>query len=496
MTAKITGISVQDFKRVKLVEIQPCENGLTILGGRNAQGKSSVLDAIAYALGGEAFRPSDINNHDADGNARIRVEIDGLVVERAGKNGALKIIDSRGMRGNQTLLNEIVSRFALDLGTFMQANDTEKAKLLLKMFPQLEGALAKLKAKADAIRVQRADWNRDRKRMQAQFDAMPKEDAPTQEINVLVIQDQLGEANADRMKAMNEKVEINSLENQALAEDDKATQAENKERQLDKLLEEFETQQTAERQKLLGMIALLNQQLREFDEAAPGKRQEIKTARLKSKAEAEEHRAKAEALRKDAEERKTRNDAKLATLQGRIEELQAQARTATETNESVRRNKARESLYNEIQALDVNIAGYTRSLVEIEAARTALLQEAQLPLPELSITEDGKLLYRGQEWDCMSGSERLKVATAICMKAKPNCGFVLIDGLEAMDRETLEEFGKYLESQRMQGIGTIVGDNAATVIIEDGRVKGPVDEPTLEEEITRQLQGEAEDNNQ
>ena len=146
--------------------------------------------------------------------------------------------------------------------------------------------------------------------------------------------------------------------------------------------------------------------------------------------------------------------------------------------------------------MDVNIAGYTRSLVEIEAARTALLQEAQLPLPELSITEDGKLLYRGQEWDCMSGSERLKVATAICMKAKPNCGFVLIDGLEAMDRETLEEFGKYLESQRMQGIGTIVGDNAATVIIEDGRVKGPVDEPTLEEEITRQLQGEAEDNNQ
>ena len=155
--------------------------------------------------------------------------------------------------------------------------------------------------------MQRADWNRDRKRMQAQFDAMPKEDAPTQEINVLVIQDQLGEANADRMKAMIEKVEINSLENQALAEDDKATQAENKERQLDKLLEEFETQQTAERQKLLGMIALLNQQLREFDEAAPGKRQEIKTARLKSKAEAEEHRAKAEALRKDAEERKTRN---------------------------------------------------------------------------------------------------------------------------------------------------------------------------------------------
>ena len=496
MTAKITGIRVQDFKRVKLVEIQPCENGLTILGGRNAQGKSSVLDAIAYALGGEAFRPSDINNHDAEGNARIRVEIDGLVVERAGKNGALKITDSRGMRGNQTLLNEIVSRFALDLGPFMQANDTEKAKRLLNMSPQLEGKLAKLKAKADETRVQRADFNRDRKRLQAQFDAMPKEDAPTQEINVLVIQDQLGEANADRMKAMNEKVEINSLENQALAEDDKATNAENESRHWQERLEDYARQYAIRREKLLEEIRQAEQRLKEFDEGAPADHQIMQEAQANARKEAEEHRAKAEALRKDAEERKARNDAKLATLQGRIEELQAQARTATETNESVRRNKARESLYNEIQALDVKIAGYTRSLDEIEAARTALLQEAQLPLPELSITEDGKLLYRGQEWDCMSGSERLKVATAICMKAKPNCGFVLIDGLEAMDRETLEEFGKYLESQRMQGIGTIVGDNAATVIIEDGRVKGPVDEPTLEEEITRQLQGEAEDNNQ
>ena len=83
--AKITGFSIADFKRVRLVEIRPSENGLTILGGRNAQGKSSCLDAIAYALGGEMFRPTDINNHEGDKNAVIRVEIDGLIVERAGK---------------------------------------------------------------------------------------------------------------------------------------------------------------------------------------------------------------------------------------------------------------------------------------------------------------------------------------------------------------------------------------------------------------------------
>ena len=142
--AKITGFSIADFKRVRLVEIRPSENGLTILGGRNAQGKSSCLDAIAYALGGEMFRPTDVNNHEGEKNAAIRVEIDGLIVERAGKNAALKITDSRGMRGNQTLLNDIVGKFALDLGSFMRASDAEKAKMLLKMFPELEKQLAVL----------------------------------------------------------------------------------------------------------------------------------------------------------------------------------------------------------------------------------------------------------------------------------------------------------------------------------------------------------------
>ena len=183
--AKITGFTVQDFKRIRLVEIHPTENGLTILGGRNAQGKSSCLDAIAYALGGETFRPSDINNHDAEKNATIRVEIDGLIVERAGKNAALKITDARGMRGNQTLLNDIVGKFALDLGAFMRAGDLDKAKMLLKMFPDLEQRLAELKKRSDEIREARADQNRDIKRLQVHFDEMPHfPEAPADEISI------------------------------------------------------------------------------------------------------------------------------------------------------------------------------------------------------------------------------------------------------------------------------------------------------------------------
>ena len=53
---KINKLEIENVKRVKAVKIEPSENGLTIIGGRNNQGKTSVLDSIAWALGGDRYR--------------------------------------------------------------------------------------------------------------------------------------------------------------------------------------------------------------------------------------------------------------------------------------------------------------------------------------------------------------------------------------------------------------------------------------------------------
>ena len=58
MSVKINQLELENVKRIKAVKIELTENGLTVIGGRNNQGKTSVLDSIAWALGGDRYKPS------------------------------------------------------------------------------------------------------------------------------------------------------------------------------------------------------------------------------------------------------------------------------------------------------------------------------------------------------------------------------------------------------------------------------------------------------
>ncbi|MGN0873441.1 MAG: AAA family ATPase [Victivallales bacterium] len=423
--AKITGLKLENVKRIKLVEIQPAENGLTIIGGNNGEGKTSVLDGIAYALGGESFRPSALTN--GDGNAYIRVDIGDYTVERKGKNAELRITDRNGMKGGQKMLNEIVGKFALDLSKFMNANDLEKTKLLLKMFPELETMLDEYKRESEQLRGKRTDINRDIVRMQAQYDMMPfHSDVPEAEIQVSDLIEQL-----------------------------------NAESQKEKDLEEKRRNAEA----ISCNLKAMEEQYNSMTDTLESLRSQIKTLEANVQANVTSAKQMLEQKRILAEEIENAPASRRA-------EITEQINHASAINDKILQNRNRKSALANLEALRKESETLTSNIDEIESRRKATLQKADLPLPELSITDEGELLYHNQKWDCMSGAERLKVATAICMEAKPECGFVLIDGLEAMDGKTLDEFSRFLAEKNMQGIGTIVGENErATIILEDGRVK-------------------------
>jgi hypothetical protein len=119
---KINSLELNDVKRIRAVKIEPSETGLTVIGGNNNQGKTSVLDSIAWALGGDKFRPSGATRTGSTVPPRINVTLsNGLIVERSGINGSLKVIDGNGKKSGQTLLNSFISTFALDLPKFMNA---------------------------------------------------------------------------------------------------------------------------------------------------------------------------------------------------------------------------------------------------------------------------------------------------------------------------------------------------------------------------------------
>ena len=134
MSVKINTLEIENVKRIKAVALTPSKTGLTVIGGKNRQGKTSVLDAIAWALGGDSFKPSSPAREGAVGDPHLKVTLDnGITVERSGKNSSLKVIDSTGNKGGQQLLNSFIEKLALDLPRFMNASNKEKADTLLKI---------------------------------------------------------------------------------------------------------------------------------------------------------------------------------------------------------------------------------------------------------------------------------------------------------------------------------------------------------------------------
>ncbi len=131
---KITSLELENIKRIKAVQIMPTESGLTIVGGKNNQGKTSMLNAIMWILGGDRYRPSEPYREGSVTPPYGKINLsNGLVAERKGKNSDLKVIDPSGNRAGQQLLNEFISQFALDLPKFMNGNNKEKANALLQV---------------------------------------------------------------------------------------------------------------------------------------------------------------------------------------------------------------------------------------------------------------------------------------------------------------------------------------------------------------------------
>lgn len=134
MSVKINSLEFENVKRIKAVKLEPSQNGLTIVGGRNGQGKTSVLDAIAWELGGGRQKPSQANREGSVNQPYLKVTLsNGIIVERKGKNSSLSVADPNGQKGGQALLDSFIEELAINLPAFMIKSNKEKADTLLQI---------------------------------------------------------------------------------------------------------------------------------------------------------------------------------------------------------------------------------------------------------------------------------------------------------------------------------------------------------------------------
>ena len=159
------------------------------------------------------------------------------------------------------------------------------------------------------------------------------------------------------------------------------------------------------------------------------------------------------------------HDESTAELEDNIRKIEA---INAKVRDNLNKDKAEEEAKNFRDQYDT----LTTQIETVRMKKMELLNNADLPLEGLSV-EDGELTYQGKMWDNMSGSDQLRVSTAIVRKLNPNCGFVLLDKLEQMDLDTMREFGAWLEQEGLQAIATRVSTGGeCSIIIEDGYVAG------------------------
>lgn len=402
MATKISSLQIENVKRVKAVTIEPTQDGLTIIGGNNGQGKTSILDSIAWALGGNKMKPSKAERKGSHVPPKINLTMsNGLKITREGKNSTLKVIDLNGNKQGQALLDTFISTFALNLPKFMNYNNKEKADVLLQIIGVGE-QLAKLELEEQKIYDDRRVIGQigDQKKKYAQ-EQIFYEDVP------------------------NELISVSELLQQ----------------QQDILVKNGENERKRQNLKQLeNNHSILLQQLQELQNKI-----QISQADL-------------EVARKSA----------VDLLDESTEELESNIANIEKINTKIRANMDKEQAEEEAKKYKEQYDAKTLELDKVRKKKEDLLKNANLPLEGLSVQE-GNLVYNGHQWDNMSGSEQLIVATSIVRKLNPECGFVLLDKLEQMDLNTLNEFNKWLVQEGLQVIATRVSTGEeCSIIIEDG----------------------------
>lgn len=429
---RILRLESENIKRLSAVEIKP-DGALVQITGRNAQGKSSVLDSIVYALAGERAIEWEPVRHGAeqahvtldlgDDEGGLRLRVTRRFRAKEGRSGtkpyttSLAVEDASGMRpmAPQELLNTIVGAIAFNPLEFAEGAPKEQVALLRQLVPGVD--FDAIERRRKELTEERTALNRRAREERARATGVTvPPGAPTAPVDVSAIQDRLaslGAAAADRAREEGRQERVRRQLQDARAD-------------LVEIAEKI-ARLKAESDRVAGTIATIEA----TESSLPPLPEMPDPAAIRAELAAAQA---ANAAYAKAQQR--------AELEQAVANAEAQAAARTEA----------------IEALDHQVK--------------VAIETADLPVRGLSFDAEGVFL-NGVPFAQASAAEKLRASMALAMAMNPRLRVIRIEkGGNDLDADAMAVLAAVAEADGWQvWIERVVQAGPAAIEIEDGRVK-------------------------
>ncbi len=407
---KIVKLTAENVKRLRAVEIEP-DGNLVVISGRNAQGKSSVLDSIWMALAGssgskETTRPV----RDGESHAEVTLDLGEFTVTRrwSGERTTLSVMSKDGMKPSspQKFLDERLGALSFDPLAFAQSDTKTQLATLLGLV-HLPFDPDELAQRRRNIYEQRTEIGRALKETEGQLASLGDvpQGTPDEEVPLATI----------------------------LAQKD---EYEHKNRELSEI-----NQNLVEAQN---QVRLAQENLARAQVAAY---------------EADENLEDAQARARSAQ---VLPEIDFGKLMGQLEA----------TNAHVRLRREREKVGTRVGQLKIEQRNLTGELERIDRDKADALAKAKMPIDGLGFDDDG-VTYNDVPLKQSSGAEQLRVSVAMAMALNPEIRVIRVSDGSLLDSDNMALISQMAQDSDFQiWVERVDESGSVGFVIEDGEIAG------------------------
>ncbi len=442
---ELVALEAENIKMLKAVKLGLKGKSLVVIGGNNAQGKTSLVDCIPIALGGKKYEPEEVIRR-GESHGKIVLDLDevgvglgsnpnisgtlqgaeptspiGLKVtvvftKKAGRKLILEAKDGFPFRSPQEIFDRFVSKLTFDPLEFIRMEKDKQTEIVKEMagidFSQLD-------EEYQLLYDERRDLNRDLKNAEAVVKAeLPLDTMPFEAVDI------------PSLIAERDKIQENNAKN---------TERIKKVEQLKKDIDAGQSQES----KLIKQIQELQV---EFQSLAERNKQMM--------AQYEDWFERAKLL-----EWYTTDD------------IDAQIAQAQEVNTLIEKKKLRDHQLGLIEVKKAKIDAMEEQMEDIKTQKAKMLAEAKYPVPGFKINSDGTLLYNDLPFSQASGMQQIDVAIDMALAINPRLKLALVREGSIIDLDNLKRIHQRVEAKGGKLIMERTGKTGEmSVIIEEGEI--------------------------